>query len=149
MIVHIQPEGSLLIDARHCVLQELAKSLLVHRVATHSNSPFSACVFLCLQLETVNKHQRQLMLPQITNKRLTPPPQNSLTKTISLQIDAKPQQPITREMPQRLGRGNGGRGEKRKGERASEQASQASILKVKGYVLPSDDNASFSEQSFL
>lgn len=63
MPVHIQPEGSLLIDARHSVLQELAKSLLVRRVATNSNSPFSACAFLCLELETVNKHQRQLMLP--------------------------------------------------------------------------------------
>ena len=62
MPVHIQPEGSLLIDARHTVLQELARSLLVQRGATNSNSPFSACAFLCLQLETVNKHQRQLML---------------------------------------------------------------------------------------
>lgn len=60
---YIQPEGSLLIDARHTVLQELAKSLLAQRVATNSNSPFSACALLCLQLETVNKHQRQLMLP--------------------------------------------------------------------------------------
>lgn len=48
MPVHIQPEGSVLIDARHSVLQELAKSLLVQRVATDSNSPFSANAFLCL-----------------------------------------------------------------------------------------------------
>lgn len=39
MPVHIQSEGSLLIDARHTVLQELARSLLVQRRATNSNSP--------------------------------------------------------------------------------------------------------------
>lgn len=94
MPVHIQPEGSVLIDARHSVLQELARSLLVS--SSHpSNSPFCACAFLCLQQETVNKHQRQLLLPQITNKRLTPPPQSPLTKIISQRIGAKPTAQLT------------------------------------------------------
>lgn len=63
MPVHIQPEGSLLTDARCSVLKELAKSLLVQGVVASSESPVSACAFLRLQLETVNKNQRQLMLP--------------------------------------------------------------------------------------
>lgn len=95
--------GVTVIDARQSVLQELVKSLLIHRVTTNCNSPFSVCTYLRLQLETVNKHQRQVLLPQITNKHLTPPPQSPFKKCISIQINAKFQHPITqKKMPQIL-----------------------------------------------
>lgn len=45
MPVHTQPEGSVLIDARHSVLQELAKSLLVQRAATTVTHPFVPVYF--------------------------------------------------------------------------------------------------------
>ena len=67
------------------------------------------------------------MLLQITNKCLSPPPQSPFKKKyISLQIDAKPQQPITTEMPQRLEGGD------REGEEV--------LSKDKSFVLPPKKN---------